>query len=104
VLTTVSSESIRVIDKNEIFASPPGTEGAESSRLLKRVLGVDVRPVETMAAKELYEYLQLVYHNKWDSQRAKELRERLDQKFQGEEPALQEADLYIENRIWEQQA
>jgi len=101
VLTTVSSSKIRVIENGQIFAAPPGTEGAESTRLLKRVLGVDVRPPDNEATKELEEYLELVYEDKWSSPRALKLRPKLDARYQGEEPALIEADLYIENRKWE---
>jgi len=101
VLTTVPSECIRILENGQIFSAPPGTEGAESSRLLKRVLGVDVRPPENEATKELYEYLSLVNDNKWDSKRAIELRKKLNDRYQNEEPALLEADLIIENKKWE---
>ncbi|MBF0477401.1 MAG: AAA family ATPase, partial [Deltaproteobacteria bacterium] len=101
VITTVPEKSIRIIDKGAIFASPPGSEGAEASRMLKRVFGVEQRPPNNSVTQDLSEYLDLVHADKWDSERAQELRERLDQQFQGEEPALQEADLYIENRKWE---
>jgi predicted ATP-binding protein involved in virulence len=101
VLTTVPSECIRILENGQIFAAPPGTEGAESSRLLKRVLGVDVRPPENEATKELNEYLSLVNDNKWDTQRAIDLRKKLNDRYQGEEPALLDADLIIENKKWE---
>ena len=101
VITTVPSESIRIIENGQIAAAPPGTEGAEASRVLARVFGVDVRPKDNPVARELLEYLGLVYADQWESQRAIQLRSRLDQKFGGEEPALLEADLHIENRKWE---
>jgi hypothetical protein len=50
---------------------------------------------------ELNEYLNLVNQEKWYTKRAKELRTLLDIRYQGNEPQLLEADLYIENRIWE---
>lgn len=101
VLSTVPSECIRILEDGKIHAAPPGTEGAESSRMLKRVLKVDVRPPDSEATRELKEYLDLVDKDQWDSPRARELRARLDARYQGEEPALLDADLIIENRKWE---
>jgi len=101
VLTTVPSECIRILEDGKIYSAPPGTEGAESSRVLKRVLKVDVRPPSSGATKELREYLDLVDQDQWDSPRAKELRVKLDNRYQGEEPALLDADLIIGNRKWE---
>lgn len=101
VLTTVPSECIRIIEDGQIHSAPPGTEGAETSRILKRVLGVDVRPPENSATKEINEYLALVDADQWNSPRALELRSILDARYQGEEPALLDADLLIENRKWE---
>ncbi|MGN7610755.1 AAA family ATPase [Magnetococcales bacterium HHB-1] len=101
VLTTVAAQDIRIIRDGKIYAAPSGTEGAESSRVLKRVLGVDKRPPAHQATKELETYLKLVDHNQWDTPRAHQLRKILDQRYQGEEPALYKADLIIENRKWE---
>ncbi|MGR8935765.1 MAG: AAA family ATPase, partial [Gammaproteobacteria bacterium] len=101
VLTSIPADCIRIIRDGQVFSAPPGTEGAESSRLLKRVQGVDIRPSNSAATKELKEYLALVDADQWDSPRAKELRQQLDARYQGEEPALLEADLQIENRKWE---
>lgn len=101
VLSTVPSESIRILAGNTVYAAPPGAEGGESSRLLKRILGVDIRPPENNATKELKEYLALVDADQWNSERAIQLRRILDARYQGEEPALLEADLRIENRKWE---
>jgi predicted ATP-binding protein involved in virulence len=101
VLSTVPSESIRILANNSVYSAPPGTEGAEASRLLKRVLGVDVRPPDNKATRELKEYLSLVDADQWNSTRAIALRNILDARYQGEEPALLEADLQIENRKWE---
>ena len=44
ILTTVPDECIRILEEGRVHAAPPGTEGAEVSRVLKRILGVDVRP------------------------------------------------------------
>jgi predicted ATP-binding protein involved in virulence len=102
VLSTVPSECIRILKDGQVFAAPPGSEGAESSRLLKQVLGLaDIRPLDNSATKELKEYLALVDIDEWKTPRALELREILDARYQGYEPALLEADLHIENRKWE---
>jgi predicted ATP-binding protein involved in virulence len=101
ILTTVPDECIRILEEGRVHAAPPGTEGAEVSRVLKRILGVDVRPPENQATRELEEYLALVDADQWQSPRALELRKQLDTRYQGEEPALLEADLRIENRKWE---
>ena len=101
VLSTVDSPQIRILQDGECFAAPPGALGAESHRLLHDVLGLkDSRP-PIQAVEELKEYLALVDQEKWESNRAKELRSILDVRYQGYEPRLFEADLHIENRMWE---
>lgn len=101
VLSTVNSQQIRILQDGKCFAAPPGALGAESHRLLHDVLGLkDPRP-PIPAVDELKEYLALVDQEQWDSIRAKELRITLDERYQGYEPKLLEADLHIENRIWE---
>jgi hypothetical protein len=75
--------------------------GAESSRLLQTVLGLNsLRPPINEVA-ELNEYLELVYTGRWKDARAVALRQKLDQLYQGEESALLEADLQIENQEWQ---
>jgi predicted ATP-binding protein involved in virulence len=102
VLTTIPSECIRILRDNQIYSAPPGTEGAEPERMLKQVLGLhEVRPPANPATQELKEYLALVDNDQWNSPRALELREKLNARYQGNEPALLEADLRIENRKWE---
>ena len=93
---------IRNLRNNKVYAATPGTEGAEPERLLKQVLGLEeIRPPAVQATKELKEYLSLVDRDQWNSPRALELRKLLDERYQGQEPALLEADLQIENRKWE---
>lgn len=102
VLSTVPSECIRILQNGEVHAAPPGSEGAEPGRLLKQILGLEeIRPAENQATKELKEYLALVDEDQWGSPRALALRAILDSRYQGNEPALLEADLHIENRKWE---
>ncbi|MBL8240033.1 MAG: AAA family ATPase [Bryobacterales bacterium] len=102
VLSTVPSECIRILRDSSAYAAPPGTEGAEPGRLLKQVLGLkELRPPGSEATKELKEYLALVDAGEWDGARARQLRTILDSRYQGNEPALLDADLQIENRKWE---
>jgi predicted ATP-binding protein involved in virulence len=101
VLTTVESRQIRILKDGKCYGAPAGALGAESSRLLQTVLGLkSLRPPVNEAA-ELNEYLELVYTGRWKDPRAVALRQKLDQLYQGEEPALLEADLQIENQEWE---
>ncbi len=100
VLTTVESSTIQIISDFKLYSAPSGTEGAEASRILKRVFDVELRPKNSVTTK-LNEYLDFVYDDKWEDVKALELREELNNIFNGEEPALIEADLYMENRKWE---
>ncbi len=102
VLTTVPSESIRILKDNKVYSAPPGTEGSEPERMLRQVLGLEeVRPPSSLATQELNEYLLMVDRDQWNSPRAQELRKKLEERYQGQEPALLDADLQIENRKWE---
>jgi len=102
VLTTVPSESIRILRDGAIHSAPAGTEGAEPGRILTTTLGLkSERPPENVATRELREYLALVDQDKWSSPQALVLRAKLDARYQGNEPALLEADLHIDNRKWE---
>jgi predicted ATP-binding protein involved in virulence len=104
VLSTVESRQIRILEDGLCYAAPPGSLGAESQRLLQDVLGLrNLRP-PIPAVEELKAYLALVDQEQWDSPRAKELRLILDERYQGQEPSLIEADIHIENRLWEQGA
>jgi predicted ATP-binding protein involved in virulence len=101
VISSVSAGNIRIIENDNVYTSPAGTKGAEASRILKRVFGIDLRPRDDPNVILLNEYLSMVYQDQWDSREAKNKRRKLDEIYQGEEPALTEADLYIENRKWE---
>ena len=101
VLTTVPSESIWVLEDGQAHSAPPGSKGAESSRLLQRIFGVDTRPPNDTNTQLLKEYEQLVYADGWNTEKALALRSQLDDIFAGQEPKLTELDLYIENRQWE---
>lgn len=101
VVSTVDSSCIRIIEHGGVYSAPPGSKGAESTRMLKRLFHVDPRPVLDENARMLREYQKMVYDDNWDSLEAEELRVKLDNAFAGAEPLLTELDLYIENRTWE---
>jgi len=101
VATTADDECIRILSDGKVYSAPKGSRGAKSSRLLKRLFEVEVRPPNDSNSIDLAEYKNFVYSDNWECIQAQELRKRLDQQFGGEEPDLTELDLYIENRIWE---
>jgi len=101
VISTVQSESIRIIENGEMYNAPAGSKGAESSRMLKRIFDVDTRPQQDENTQLLQAYEKLVYGDQWNSDEARGMRIKLDEIFAGEEPKLTELDLYIENRMWE---
>lgn len=101
VLTSIPSKCIRILDDGKVYNAPAGSQGAEASRLLKRILGVDARPPFDPITRKLEEYKKLVYDDKWDKKNAKELRQELNDFFKGEDPIFTELDLHIANRKWE---
>ena len=101
VLSSVEDRHIRILEQGVLCSAPRGTWGADASRLLKRIFGVDSRP-PSPATAQLTEYRELVYADAWDSERARQLRSILDRRYGGEEPELLDLDLYIDNRKWEQ--
>lgn len=102
VISTVPSESIRIIKDGVVHAATPGTDGAESQRILEEIFQVSPRPQQTPMAQALDQYLRLVDARQWDSPQARELRHKLDDWSRGHEPRLLEADLEIENMKWEE--
>lgn len=100
VLTSIKAKHIRILDGGQVYDAPQGTWGAEASRLLQRVFGVDNRP-PSPATDELNRYADLVYADQWDSDEARKLRGILDERYGQEEPMLTRLDLYIANRKWE---
>ena len=81
VLSSVPPESIRILrwDNNIISIDKPEFSlGAESYQLLKDIQRVDTRPNSLQIVKDLYRYLELVGEDKWDTDEAKDLRQKLD--------------------------
>lgn len=104
VLTSVPSESIRVIQDGKVFSAPQGSEGAESKRMLERVFGAKSRPTNNAWTNNLKNYRDYVYNDKWVNGWSNEmlrLKSELHQHFGSEDPELTELDLYLENREWE---
>lgn len=102
VLSSIASKHVRLLDEGQVYAAPDGIEGAESSRILQSIFGVSPRPAQNQFARLLKDYQNLVEQEQWDSDTARSIRKKLDAHFKGTEPALHDADLYIENRKWEQ--
>jgi predicted ATP-binding protein involved in virulence len=100
VLTTVKAENIRIFADGAVHSATPGTYGAEAQRILESIFEVSPRPKNEIS-EALDEYLRLVDARQWNGPRALELRRRLDDWSQGNEPSLLAADLEIDNMKWE---
>ncbi|MBQ7618085.1 MAG: AAA family ATPase, partial [Desulfovibrio sp.] len=101
VVTSIDEAHVRILgDGGRIHTAPQGTWGAEASRVMKQIFGVDNRP-PSQARDDLEEYSDLVYADKWNTDRARQLRLILDERYGRQEPELVELDLHIENRKWE---
>ncbi|MDV5141470.1 AAA family ATPase [Chimaeribacter arupi] len=103
VISTVASDSIRILDNGQIYDGPQGTQGAESRRILERVFQTPGRPPKEANTQMLARYLQLVDAEQGESEEARALRARLDAVFGNEEPELTRADIQIDNLRWEQE-
>jgi predicted ATP-binding protein involved in virulence len=103
VLTTVESRCIHILRDQKIYAAPPGSYGAESKRMLERVLGAESRPPasENRFVRELRELFDLINREEYET--AKTKLESLLEKTGVEDPALVEAQTMIENRLWEKE-
>jgi len=80
------------------YKAPQGTKGAESSRILKQAQGVDARPPADENTRLLKNYLELVYQDQWNDPKAVGKRQLLNEIFGSQEPALTEADLYVDQK------
>jgi predicted ATP-binding protein involved in virulence len=100
VVSSVPAECVRIIDRGKVLTIC-GTEGADSSRILKRVFGTEPYPPRNPQRIKLQTYLSLVYDGKWNEAPTLALRDELNNIYQGEEPLLDQADLFIENEKFE---
>lgn len=105
VLSSISGKHVRVLKGEKVYglADVDETEGAESSRVLRNVLGISPRPQGNRYTKKLSRYKELVYNEKWDTPEAENLRSELDAHFHDAEPEMDELKLHIENSQWERQ-
>ena len=103
VLSTVPAFEIKILDANRVVPAQPGTDGAESSRLLKDIFGVDSRPPELARVKKLNRYRELVDNDEWDAPEAIDLRRELDQWSCGQEPELIKVDIDIRMKKFQRQ-
>lgn len=101
VLTAIPAKHIRILNDGKAYAFTEQTQGAEASRLLKHVFGVDQRPQNLDIVKDLNNYTKLVYDEKWGAAEALELKERLVDHYGDDDPKLMELELHIENSMWE---
>lgn len=102
VLTSVEDRCIRILDGQNVHAAPSGTWGAESKRLLEDVLGVSSRPPERFAkpVKQLHELQDLIDQGKYEEAKAK-IDEFISKGYEAD-PAIIDANLTVENRLWEE--
>lgn len=102
VVSSVPAECVRIVEEGAIRVTV-GSEGAEASRVLKRIFGTEPFPADNIQRQKLQLYLEQVYAGKWRKPEVMKLRSELDDVFQGEEPLLDQADLFIENEAWEEE-
>lgn len=101
VLTSIHSESVRIVRDGKLRPSPGGIYGAESKRTLERVMRIPSRPPDNERVKRLDELFALIKGEKFAE--AKELALQLALEFNSNEPAVDEALTEIENRLWEKE-
>ncbi len=102
VLTTIDSRSIRILREDRVESAPPGTNGAESKRMLETVLGTESRPPGNDAVAKLARLFECIREDRLED--AKRLADELDATFRGNDPSIDEARVLIENRRWEKEA
>ncbi|MGN7511698.1 AAA family ATPase [Aeromonas salmonicida] len=101
ITSTIHHSGIIKINNGSLYPATKGSLGAESSRLLKQLYGVENRSPTSENAIMLERYRTLVYSDKWSSTEAIKLKVYLDNEFGDSEPELAMLEEYIENRSWE---
>jgi len=101
VLTSIPPKHLRILSDGKAYTFSEQTEGAEASRLLKGVFGVEQRPANLEIVRTLKEYSELVYAEQWDTPRAEELKKVLVNHYGNDDPELMMLDMHIDNRKWE---
>lgn len=103
VISTVPSHQIRILAENRVISADPGTQGAEASRILNEVFGVELRAQKLEIVQNLNRYLELIDDDKWDTEEALTLRQALDEWSRGNEPELVKADIDIRMKEFQRQ-
>jgi len=103
VISTVAGHKIRILADNQSITGESGTQGAEASRILREVFGVELRAQHLEIVKKLNRYLELIDNDKWDTEEAITLRKTLDEWSQGHEPELTKADIDIRMKQFQRQ-
>lgn len=103
VISTVSSHQIRILTENRVISADPGTQGAEASRILNEIFGVELRAQNLEIVQKLNRYLELIDDDKWDTEEALKLRQALDEWSRGNEPELIKADIDIRMKEFQRQ-
>lgn len=103
VISTVPSHQIRILAENRVISADPGTQGAEASRILNEVFGVELRAQNLEIVQKLNRYLELIDNDKWDTEEALTLRQALDEWSRGNEPELVKADIDIRMKAFQRQ-
>ena len=73
VVSSVPSESIRVIAEGKVLNASIKTDGARAEQILCDIFGVEARYANSEVTKNLAEYQLLINQDQWDSERGKEL-------------------------------
>ncbi|WP_432744081.1 AAA family ATPase [Methylobacter sp. G7] len=103
VISTVPSHQIRILADNRVTSAEAGTQGAEASRILNEVFGVELRAQNLEIVQKLNRYLELIDDDKWDMEEALTLRQALDEWSRGNEPELVKADIDIRMKEFQRQ-
>lgn len=103
VISTVAGHQIRILTDNQVITGEAGTQGAEASRILREVFGVELRAQHLDIVKKLNRYLELIDDDKWDTEDALKLRQELDEWSHGHEPELTKADIDIRMKQFQRQ-
>jgi predicted ATP-binding protein involved in virulence len=103
VISTVPSHQIRILDEDKVYSAEAGTQGAEASRILRDVFGVELRAQHLEIVKKLNRYLALIDSDEWDTPEALALRQTLNEWSQGHEPELIKADIDIRMKEFQRQ-
>lgn len=101
VLTSVHSRSVRIVKNGKLHPSPGGIYGAESKRTLERVMLISSRPPKNDRVDRIEKLSDLIRSERFVE--AKEMALGLAAEFSHNEPAIDEALMEIENRLWEKE-